>query len=395
MKNKLVFLMLMGIALAGGVLYGMLKWPPQSNRVIRTSFDQRNIEIFNNSETLSMAIAINAHGSVIGSREIADEAKMLLFTRFFFSNCETSVDMPIPEQYTNVEATAISDNDWVVGYASRPFNTAGGSLHALVWKPLEDTCDFLPPAPGDSACHAQSISSDGRRITGYSTGPQRLRPVLWSLAESQNEWQTTILPTSIEYNPYLMSSSLQISPDGKSIAGCCTEQILPGNIHDSSLYVWQQNSEGLWIQRLVHEEQIYVRDLNNQGEIVGSVLGINGRLPCLVMPDGQLRLLDLLPGDVSGDARGINASSQVVGWSDEPAGPEGGPRACLWSPDGRVQQIQVSPIPYSMLYGINDSGQMAGMLSRQLISEDDRQPDAEAGEVALAFRTLKPMGDTK
>jgi uncharacterized membrane protein len=386
MKTRSILVTLAVVALAGGgVLYGMLTRATQASKIRKSTYGKYEIEIFENSETLSAVLAINKNGAVIGSREASNEAGTIFHTEYFFSSGEFFAKMPIPEGYTNVEAVAISDNDLVVGYASRPLGSQGGSLHAVIWNPRKETVEFLPIAAGDSACQAQAISADGSRITGYSTGPERLRPVLWGWSNEEEKWSVAVLPTVIEYNPYLMSSSLRISPDGKNIVGCCTEKILPGDRHDSSLYGWQQNESGDWERRMIHEEQLYVRGLNNQGETVGSVIGPNGRLPCYVSATGDLQLLELLPGDVAGEARGINSQSQIVGWSDEPPGTDGGPKACMWSPKGAVTQVHLSEIPYSMLYGINDSGQLAGMLSIRTEKEEDSEQQAE---LALGFRTV-------
>ena len=196
-----------------------------------------------NSPTLSQAIAINQHGSIIGSREVPDESGNIY--RVFYFHCGPSdcQDMPLPAGYTNVEAEAISDNELVVGFASRPIGHAEGSLRGVVWSPAEKAIELLPAADGDLSSHAQSISGDGKLIAGYSTGPDRLRPVVWSRPGPGQAWEVQVLPTVMEYNPYLMSSSLLISGDGTIVAGCCTEQILAGDVHDSSLYRWRR-SEG-------------------------------------------------------------------------------------------------------------------------------------------------------
>ncbi len=99
-------------------------------------------------------------------------------------------------------------------------------------------------------------------------------------------------------------------------------------------------------------------------------------------------MLELLPGDVAGEARSINEHSQIVGWSDEPMGPEGGPKACSWKMSGEATRLNLSESPYSMAYAINDAGQIAGMLT--VVAGQSDPPNSSADEpleMALAFRT--------
>lgn len=392
MKSKKLVLLLPTLVLGVFVLMGMLVKSNSQPNIIRKQHGGYDLELVRNSKSLSQAIAINASGSIIGAREVEDESGVTLSLRSFFCGGDLCKDMPIPEGFTNVEAVAISDTDKVIGFASRTIGHEDGSLLAVVWDPRTDSIEFLPAAEGDSACQAQSISSDGSRIAGYTTGPERLRPAVWSREDARQVWSIVVLETVMDYNPYLMSSTLQIHPDGKRVAGCCTEQILPGNIIDSSLYAWQEN-QGKWERSYLHTEQIYVRDMNAQGALVGSLLGPEGRLPCFVSPAGELQRLKLLESDTAGEARGINQHAQIVGWSDRPHDPEGGPQACTWKPDGSVTRLSISEIPYAMVYGINDSGQIAGMLTVTVSEPNaERKADGQVEESALAFRgTPRPQ----
>lgn len=387
-------LALLLVGLLGGWIWAVL---PDANSaapstrmqnvdVIEIVFEGQRIEVLQNSETMSQAIGINASGSIIGSREVANASKTILRSVSFFCKANQSIDMPVPADFTNVEACAISDNDCVVGYASRAIGHPEGSLRAVVWQPLKATLEILPLPDGDSATQAQGINADGTRISGYSTGKERLRPVIWQWQDKNLTWEVTVLTTHFEYNPYLMSSTLLVSPDGQIAAGCCTEAILPDNSIDSALFVWRYR-DGLWHPQQISTEQLYLRGLNNQGQIVGSNLGKSGRRPCLVSATGHLQELPLLPGDISGESRGINSHGTIVGWSDGATGPDGGPKACRWKVDGGVTALRFNEQPYSMVYSINDSGQLAGMIT--LPDEHNGQDVDTASEVpSLAFRTL-------
>jgi|694.fasta_scaffold00374_46 uncharacterized membrane protein len=360
----------------------------QKIEIAQADHEGHRVEILLNSETLSQATAINALGAMIGSREVANADKTILRSVSFFCKADQSADMPVPVDFTNVEACAISDNDVVVGYASRPIGHPEGSLRAVVWKPFMEKLEILPLPDDDSASHAQDISADGTRISGYSTGHERLRPVVWQWREQTQAWEFTVLTTHFDYNPYLMSSTLLISPDGQIAAGCCTQAILPDGSIDSALLVWRYR-DGLWHPQQLTAEQLYVRGLNNLGQIVGSNLGKKGRQPCYLSPTGELQVLDLLPGDHSGEARDINSQGMIVGWSDGPPGPEGGPKACRWNADGNIQPLRLSADPFSMVYAINDAGQLSGMITLPSPDEAEKRDGAiEPAGKSLAFRTL-------
>ncbi|MFN7873809.1 MAG: hypothetical protein ACK5PB_00730 [Pirellula sp.] len=348
------------------------------------------LEIVVNSDTFSQASAINSQGSIVGTREVIGQNAGIISQRSFYFGAHGHKDMPIPETYTNVEVTGISDTDLVIGYAARPIGHPKGNLDGVVWEPETDEITVLPRAEGDSACHAQSVSSDGTIITGYSTGPARLRPVVWMKSKETGLWVVTVLPTVHENNPYLMSSSVRITPDGTCIAGCCTEAFMPNNVIDSSLYLWTKNDQGEWFQRSISEKQMQIKGINNERQIVGVIRELTGKTyPCLFNEKGEETRLSLLEGDETGEARGINQKSVIVGFSDDPPGPEGGPEPCRWGVDGNVVSVPLGASPYGAIHGINDSGQMAGMATlTELVSE----PGVENGltvERVLAFRTKK------
>ncbi|MCU0710879.1 MAG: hypothetical protein MUC43_02385 [Pirellula sp.] len=348
------------------------------------------LEVVVNSDTFSQATAINANGSIIGTREVIGEDISILSQKSFYFGELGHKDMPIPETFTNVEATGISDTELVIGYATRPAGHPKGNLDAVTWDPKTDEIVVLPRAEGDAACQAQSVSSNGRMITGYSTGPARMRPVVWTKESNAGGWNVTVLPTIHENNPYLMSSHLRVTPDGSCIAGCCTEAFLPSNVIDSSLYLWTKDQQGEWKRQDFSERQLYVKGFNNKRQIVGVARDSSGKsFPCLINEKGQETKLSLLPGDETGEARAINESGLIVGYSDDPHGPEGGPEPCSWSMDGKVTSVKLGPSPYGTIHAINDAGQMAGMAT---LVELNKAPGVENGlatERALAFRTKR------
>jgi uncharacterized membrane protein len=351
---------------------------------------QVELEIVVNSETFSQASAINSVGSIIGTREVVGENVAIISQKSFYFGDLGHKDMPLPETYTNVEATGISDTDLVIGYAARAIGHPKGNLDGVAWDPKTDQIAILPRAEGDSACQAQSINSDGTMIAGYSTGPARLRPVVWTKGKDTAVWEVTVLPTAHENNPYLMSGHLRVTPDGTCLAGCCTEAFLPNNVIDSSLYFWTKNDQGEWKQRQVSEKQIYIKGFNNKRQIAGVIRELSGKtFPCLFNDKGEETKLSLLPGDETGEARAINHESVIVGFSDDPHGPEGGPEPCSWSVDGKVAAVKLGPSPYGTIHGINDAGQMAGMATLIELVNEPGVENGVASERVLAFRTKR------
>jgi uncharacterized membrane protein len=323
----------------------------------------RKLQLIDNSISLSQAIGLTSQGSIIGVREIESATPGVLRQVSFYKGAHGDLDLAIPDTFTNAEVTAISENDLVVGYATRPVGNRNGSLRALVWETKNNRTTLLPLPEDDIACQAQDISGDGKRITGYSTGFEKLRPVLWTQGESAVQWTVTVLPTIHELNPYLMSSRLLISPDGQTIVGCCTEQFLPGGLVDSSLYAWREESPGEWTQSMVHREQMHLKGLNNRGDVVGAWTSEGGpQLPRLITAQGDLVVLELLPGDDSGEALDINQESLIVGSSSDPHGPEGGPEPCLWDRSGQVQKYIKDRVVFGSLNCITDRGEVAGMI---------------------------------
>ena len=62
---------------------------------------------------------------------------------------------------------------------------------------------------------------------------------------------------------------------------------------------------------------------------------------------GEFVLLPLLTNDVSGEAKGIhNASSLVVGFSDNPNGGNRGPEPCIWGKDSKATWVAKAGFAY-------------------------------------------------
>ena len=361
-----------------------------------------SVRMFDNSPTFSVVTAINSHGAVIGLREQIDAKTQVGGQIGFYRNGTTERAVPILEGYTNTEIQALSDTGMVVGYASRPIGNPRGSITAVAWDSSTGKITDLGKPMGDTGSHAQDICADGTRITGYASGsnPARLRPCVWTWNREQATWDVSVLPTMYEYNPFLMTSNVLISPDGQRIAACIVSQQLPGGGFEYEVHVWQQDQDQAWVNRKVCAKEFRLKDINNRGMIVGAVNPTTSNnislRPCWVDEQGALHLIKLFPGDVSGEALGIDESGTVVGFSDDPPGPDGGPQAFIYR-DGLTKQLELPPqTHFSSAQAINSHGQIGGMMDVTIPPANKQEPNSEPIVKTLGFVwTPKPVTTAK
>ncbi|RMF39548.1 MAG: hypothetical protein D6753_13535 [Planctomycetota bacterium] len=345
------------------------------------------LQVFDNSDSYSCVLDLNRHGHVIGVREASNPEGTIFSQKYWYSDGSDSVDLPLVEGYTNVVGEAISDTGLVVGFASRRIGHTDGSLIGFVWDSRTGKSTKLPPHGDDNASHAQDISADGTRISGYTTGanPARLRPCVWSWDAGSQSWHSTVLPTIEQYNPYLMSSRAVITPDGSRVAACVTERFLPDGTVDSSLYLWTY-SDGQWQRSELSKQQMRLHGINDAGTMVGDLSLPTTRMPCRIDADGTVVELGFLPGDRSGEARGINNAGLIVGFTDDPGNHDAGPRAFVYEND-QMRKLEMPPdTVYSAAYCVNDLGQIGGLAD--VTFPDETVEDPQTGEQQPVIKTV-------
>ncbi len=373
------------------VSYMRLAMLPISAADFEISGEGFSVRLIDNSPTFSVITGINSHGAVIGLREQIDAKTQVGGQQGFYRKGETERIAPILEGYTNTEIQALSDTGQVIGYASRPIGNPKGSITAVVWDTSSGKITDLGKPMGDAGSHAQDICADGTRITGYASGsnPARLRPCVWTWNREQSTWDVDVLPTMFEYNPFLMTSNVLISPDGKRIAACIVSQQLPSGGFEYEVHIWEQDQDQAWVNRKVGAKEFRLKDMNNRGMIVGAVKptssnSINIR-PCWVDEEGAMHLIKLFPDDVSGEALGIDESGTVVGFSDDPPGPDGGPQAFVYR-DGLTKPLELPPkTQFSSAQAINSRGQIAGMMDVTIPQANKQEPNSEPIVKTLGF----------
>jgi len=329
---------------------------------ITINYDNYEVRRIANSKSFSQINAINASLEMIGIRELTEAG--ISTTKSFFRRGNEETEIPIPKDFTNLEAYALSDNGLVVGYVSRTFGVVGGSVKAFVWDSRANVQSSLPPLESDIVCHAQDISADGKRISGYSIGnePPRMRPCVWEWSEGTKKWMAQELPSILQNNPFLQTGHVIISPDGNRIAASITEEQISEFIYNSSLFMWERKGEGNWERSKISDEQPKLRDMNNQGTMVGTVKKDGITRACIVDTIGNIQLIELLKGDESSEAYGINNSGVVVGFSDDPPGDTGAPQAFIYR-NGVVAPLELFPNTATCAaLAINQDGVIAGYL---------------------------------
>ncbi len=332
--------------------------------LIGFAFDNYELRKITNSKTFSQVSAINSKLEVIGTREVTEGP--FQFTKNFFQSGEDEVEIRTHDDFTNLEAFAISDSGLVVGYVSRTFQREEGSVRAFVWDRRTKNMTLLDPLPSDTACHAQDISSDGNLITGYSVGslPPRTRPCLWEWSQENMRWRVQELSTIIPNNPYLQVSQVIVSPDGKRIAACITEEQISDIIFNSSLFVWERRNGLEWERRKISDEQPKLKDMNNSGIMVGRVLLSGIKRACYIEQTGKLEIMELLPDNTSSEANGITSTGVIVGMCDNESRKTGGPTAFIFR-DGVVAPLVLPDNTVnSTALGINQDEAICGYMLR-------------------------------
>ena len=330
------------------------------------------LQLIDNSDCISQVVAINATGQIVGLRDVASPGVGLTPKVFFRQTAADGAnEQPIPPRtgFTGIVPEAISDSGDVVGHVTR-IPHAEGSFKAFVWNGKRKEPELLPVVDGFSAARAFDVSADGRIVSGYVVGrnPPREIPCVWQAGEKQ--WTCHLLDVLHAHNPALASSRVVVSDDGTRIAACITAQIIPGPNQGfiSHLFTWEHDSNGDWHRRLLAKENLGLRNINNEGVLVGSQTR-DRKQPVMYNPGSGFHVLPCLEGHDTGNALDVNNSNIIVGYSEDPREPDGGPRPVLW----RGDQIAPLPLPDDILFGaaaaINDAGDVAGYFEPDLPEE--------------------------
>lgn len=355
----------------------------REHRIRRFNDSGISLKLYDNSDTMSQAHVVNDQGHVLGSRETTNEAKTIYGQSCFYSDGWSTFDIEPLEGFTNTELLQLSEVGSAVGYASRGPGDPNGSLVPIHWSAKSKTSTRLPGVRKDVTGQAHDISADGKRISGYSAGDEpshHMLPCVWDWDESQKKWSVTALEVVEEFNPFIFGSRVLLSPDGNTVASCPTEKFIGNGIVDSSLTVWRLK-DGKWEREQIADDQLKLRDINNKGEIVGDMPNKRGsKQPVFVAADGTVTTIELLEGDRSGIAWGLNDDGVVVGQSNDPPGRDGGPVAFIWR-GGKTEKLKMpAKTVFSTALDINNEGEIVGMADftfPEMITDPDTGEEEE------------------
>jgi uncharacterized membrane protein len=306
-----------------------------------------------------VATGINAKGEVVGMEwvenkriaGIVDEAPML-------ARGKAITRLPLLEGYTATFPAALSDAGWVVGRAGKPA-PLGVAVplrnQAFLWD-AKGGMRGLGTVQGDNDSFASDITPDGRVISGFSVGNNRVRACIWERAGAL--WKATPLPHEFK----LGATVVPISDDGKYVAGVDGEKPC----------LWSRSGSGGWMLETIGEPGSMVpRSVNNSATVVGIRFTLDGLTHAVIWTRGTgIKRLGKPIGYVKSEANAVNNAGVVVGMVDGSNGSKIGPRAFV-AQGTHVRILDEGGPTFTSATAINDQGQVTGVFEKE---EEDVPP---------------------
>lgn len=313
-----------------------------------------------------IATGINARGEVIGFEWLEEKERpgVLYQAPFYYVKGKPLTYLPLLEGYTATFPAAVSDDGLVVGRVSKPA-PPGVRVNlrnqAFVWD-ADRGIRGLGALENDLASFACDVSSDGRRISGYTLGEDRLRACVWDRVG--DSWKGTALP----HAERLGSNVVALSDDGKSVTA--VDGTLP--------CLWTQNDKGEWTREAIGDAgSLMPRAINNASTIAGLRYSSDGLTHAVVWTrEGGVKTIEKPEGYVRSEALGVNNEGVVVGMVDGPHGSAIGPNAFAYR-NGRLHLIR-GVGAFAAATCINDRGQVAGVMEK---AEEEEAPKAKPQDI--------------
>lgn len=323
------------------------------------------VQFVSSPQGMSQVLRVNSRGDFLGAKEVSQDT--VLAQKPFVQLADSPTPLPFPkfDGYSNLEPHALSDQRHVVGMISRSQRGAG-RMRGFVWDIAESKQELLDFPATFNASSATDISADGQRIAGHCVGadPPRIIPCVWE--KSEGAWQVNLLPVDANENTLLPIGRTVISSNGQFVAACTTvansENEFGVRAHELSLWHYV---DGTWQRKSLASFACRLGDVNDHGAVAGSRKAQNGKQQAIVVDaSGQLIDLDRLPGDVTNEALGINNQQTVIGYSDDPAGPNGGPQAFVWHAN-QIHELDLGEdVVFSYAQSLAENGRVGGYATR-------------------------------
>jgi uncharacterized membrane protein len=303
-----------------------------------------------------IATAINGRGAIVGFEWVESKGKTagVVLQVPFFARGKAMTRIPLLEGYTATFPAAVSDDGLVVGRVSRPAPPGVRVAlrnQAFVWDAATGI-HGVGVLEGDSSSFACGVTRDGRRISGISVGPDRIRACVWERDNQGDAWKGTPLPQASR----LGSNTVAISDNGTYVAS--VDGVLP--------CLWTRQDSGAWTRETLGDAGSLVpRAVNNAGTVVGVRFTGDGLCHAVVWSraTGQ-KQLEKPAGYVRAESSAINNDGIVVGMVDGPGGSEIGPNAFVYAA-GRLRLMDEGGPAFTAATAINDHGQVAGVFEKE------------------------------
>jgi len=299
------------------------------------------------------ATGINERGEIVGFEWVEEKGRPgVLAQAPIYARGKEITYLPLLDGYTATFPAAVSDDGLVVGRVSKP-GQAGVRVplrnQAFAWD-AKTGISGLGTLKDDWASVACGVTRDGRRISGFSVGDDRIRGCIWDRTETG--WAATALPEA----SHLSSHVVAISGNGRHVAGA----------DGPTLCVWSWDAAAGWKREAIAGTvSLMPRAINNSATVVGVTLTGDGLSHAAIWTrDGGYKQFEKPAGYVRSEANAINNAGVVVGMADGPGGSETGPNAFVYE-QGRLRLLDEAGPTFTAATALNDQGQVAGVLEEE------------------------------
>jgi probable HAF family extracellular repeat protein len=288
-------------------------------------------------DTGSVALAINAHGDVVGwSANSADTRA------FVYTTAGGMVQLPSPSDRPRTVARDINDAGVVVGGANKGGTDLG---HAVVWS--NGTVEDLGTLATGFYSEAYGVNNLGQ-VVGYSYTDGGAGMGVHGFSRRPGEALLDITPDSDTGYASDVNDAGQVTGYKTALGGYHAFRWAGGTFTDLGVLPGFAHSFGSAI--------------NASGQVAGSSASASGNTERVFRSDSEATLTNLGGVGETNSAMGINASGSMVGVGRPTSGLK---RAFLYTDAGGLQDLNTLIDPSSGWFilnatDINDAGQIVG-----------------------------------
>jgi len=295
----------------------------------------------------SSAVAINAHGDVIGNSWNNPSASSSLSRAFLWRSGRL---IPLGTLGgASSQANGINDRGQIVGWAE----TRSGKIHPFLWE--DGHMRDLGVPPGSDNGEAVAITNNGlvageasKKLPGVAWTPRPGHVVVWQNGR--------IRDLGVPWNPSRDAATTieALNQRGEIVVTTADESVSAnGRVSTERSFLWDGHSLRLLLPRNARSEAI---DINESGQVIGWTY--RGEFRAVSWEHGQPRLLPLPPGRKGAFTRAVNDKGEGVGfgWADR----EVDNRAILWR-RGTVVDLGTLGGTQSEAMAINSRSQIVGI----------------------------------